>query len=250
LHRVYSDLDAMAALLWAALDQPSLSRNLIAEDERHKVLVFSGKSKVIQSVEIRTTGRTRRPLRRSHSMFPRPEDISPHFEGLCKGWFGRWQSDHDVLFSMAEAETESTRESWMSRPVQLAWYIARAKSLDAIWLLANPGHKRKIEHVEVLRSLFRSHGPLLFPDPSKAPNWDELAVEMYGIRNDAGHGNVRMRRSLTMSEIDRSQDLVVSLGRILLLELGGLSRSVAVEWVTAGQRWQRFSNRQKRGEAL
>jgi hypothetical protein len=240
----------MEALLWAALDQPSLSRNIVAQDERHKALVFGGRSNVVQRVEIRTTLRTRRPLRRGHSLFPRPEDIGPHFGDLCKGWFGRWQSDRDALRSMAEAETESARENWMSRPVQLAWYIARAKSLDAIWLLANPGYKGNVEHVHVLRDLFRSHGPNLFPDASKAPDWDELAVEMYGIRNDAGHGRVKMRRNLTAREVERGQDLVVSLGRILLLELGGLAPSVAVEWVTKGQRWQAFANRQRPGEAL
>lgn len=250
LKRLYVDLDAMEALLWTVLDQPSLARAVIAEDKRHKAPVFGGKSKVTQPVEVRTTLRTRRPLRRGHQLFPRPEDIAPYFDDLCRGWFGRWQSDHDVLWPMAEAEIESSREMWMSRPVQLAWYLARAKSLDAIWALAKAGRKGKVEHIRVLRDLFGSHGPLLFPDTSKAPNWHDLAIEMYGIRNDAGHGKVKMPRSLTMNEIGRGQDLIVSLGRILLLELGGLQRSVAVDWVTKGHRWQAFSSGQTPGMTL
>ena len=250
LKRVYDDLDGMEALLWVVLDQPSLARTIVAEDKRHKASVFGGTSKVIQHVEVRTTLRTRRPLRQSHSLLPRPEEISPYFDDLCRGWFGRWTSDRNILWPMAEAEIESSRESWMSRPVQLAWYIARAKSLDAIWLIANPARKGTADHIRVLRDLFASFGPLLFPDTSKAPSWDDLAIEMYSIRNDAGHGKVKLRRIITMREIERGQDLLVSLGRVLLLELGGLPRATAVDWVTKGQRWQAFSNGQKPGKAL
>ncbi len=250
MKRMYSDLDAMEALLWTVLDQPSLTRSIVAQDKRFKARVFEGKSKFVQPIEIRTMLRTPRPLPRPFALFPRPDEVAPLFEALCRGWFALWASERTTLAALAEADTESSRSAMVTPPVQRTWYMAHAKSLDAIWMLAHPGHKGKMEHIEVLTDVFASHGPLLFPDPVKAPQWKELAIEMYNIRNDAGHGKVKARRALSAREVGRGQDLTVSLGRILLLELAGLPRATAVDWVTRGSRWSSFAQGQRAGGAL
>lgn len=154
MERMYSDLDAMEALLWTFLDQPSLARSIVALDNRYKARVFGGKSKTVQPIEIRTMLRTPRPLPQPGALFPRPEDIEPHFEALCRGWFGLWVPQRGTLSALAEADTEFSRIKMITPPVRGAWYMAHAKALDAVWGLANPGHKGKIEHIDVLKDLF------------------------------------------------------------------------------------------------
>ena len=124
-------------------------------------------------------------------------------------------------------------------PVRGAWYMAHAKALDAVWGLARPSRKRKIEHIDVLKDLFARYGAMLFPDATMAPALDRLAVEMYNVRNDAGHGRVKAKRPLTTREIIRGQDLTVSLGRLVLLELADVPTATAIDWVTRGSRWMR-----------
>ncbi len=250
MKRLFSDIDAMEALLWVLLDQPSLPRSISAQNDSLKAQVFGGDSDHAQPIEIRTSLRTPRPLDSGGVLLPRPDEIAPHFDALCKGWYARWEDDRSVLGSMAEAATESSRRRLVSRPVQLAWYMAHAKSLDAIWLLLHPERRRRVEHIDVLHDLFASHGPCLFPDRAKRPDWEQLAVEMYGIRNDAGHPPQKPKRPLEMRDIERGQDLTAVLGRTLLLEAAGLPRDVAVGWVTQGRRWQRFINSQQPGAAL
>ena len=58
MERMYSDLDAVEALLWTVLDQPSLARSIVALDNRYKARVFGGRSKVVQPIEVRTMLRT------------------------------------------------------------------------------------------------------------------------------------------------------------------------------------------------
>jgi hypothetical protein len=94
------------------------------------------------------------------------------------------------------------------------------------------------------------YGSLLFPDPATEPDWAALAIEMYGVRNSAAHPPARPKRALTMRDINRGQDLLVVLGRLLLLETAGLPRDVAVNWVTRGFRCGRLRDSQKPGGTL